>query len=376
MPDPKQIRFLSEIHRQSPVPTALLDGEFGVVWANDEALRRYPTLSYPAGLSLILPTGQMQALHAAAEAGEAFFSFPFGGQLALTACFSRVEDGFLMQLAAEQPREISPYRMTGMSAMITALNTQLRAPLSGILASVGALSQPYYINADPERVRDLTDQINESSYRLLRFAMDYTAYLQYVSGLEPPKLEPLDLTALLEHLAGAARRMTVSVGIGLKATLPEHPVLISGDSQRLLHALLHLLSNSCRFTREENEIAIALTDDGQNAVVTLSDRGLGIPSELIGRVCEPFFSYDHEGMPFAGAGLGLTIARYLIAQHGGALAITSQEGVGTTVAVRLPLLTDDAADALRNPPSELDLLRDRFSLLHVILSDSCGVPAP
>jgi signal transduction histidine kinase len=291
----------------------------------------------------------------------------------LAMAFTPLEQGFLLQMCLAESDGFPPFAQSG-DYLTATLTNQLRAPLSNIFASVSAISQLPQAQED-ERLCDLAAQINGNSYHMLRFTIDFTTYLRYMLGNESYSPSLINLSELLFRICRAAEVLTASVGIPLSLQLPDDPVMLEADSDQLTVALLHLLSNSCRFTREDNRIEVSLSVNDGHAVIAVSDRGLGIPSWLMSRIFEPFFSFDHEGRPFAGSGLGLTIVRHIVSQHHGSVAISSTEEEGTTVAISLPV-SDSGALALKSPPIVADLLRDRFSLLHVLLSDSCGVPSP
>jgi signal transduction histidine kinase len=86
----------------------------------------------------------------------------------------------------------------------------------------------------------------------------------------------------------------------------------------------------------------AIATDG-NAEISIRDAGRGIPGALLNRIFEPFFTTTSEG-----TGLGLAIARQIAIAHAGSLTIDSQEGVGTTTRVLLPLLPSEPAIAVKS----------------------------
>ena len=95
---------------------------------------------------------------------------------------------------------------------------------------------------------------------------------------------------------------------------------------------LNLLLNAVQAVESGGQIAVSLVSDGNSAEVCIRDTGHGIPAALLGRVFDPFVSTKPEG-----TGLGLAIARQIAIAHGGDLRIASEEEVGSTVTLRLPL---------------------------------------
>jgi signal transduction histidine kinase len=108
---------------------------------------------------------------------------------------------------------------------------------------------------------------------------------------------------------------------------------------------LSLLDNACRYTPASGEIAIALDRRDADAIVTVSDSGMGIPADELALVQDRFYRGSNAaGMAPQGAGLGLHLARSIVAAHGGDLQLESELGQGTTVRVRLPLLNQPESD--------------------------------
>jgi signal transduction histidine kinase len=119
---------------------------------------------------------------------------------------------------------------------------------------------------------------------------------------------------------------------------------IRGDPDRLRQLLLILLDNACRYTPADGEISITLTSAGPYAVVTVRDSGIGIPRDELDLVAARFYRGSNAAqMAPSGGGLGLHVAQSIVEAHGGDVAIESEEGRGTAVQVRLPLLKEPEA---------------------------------
>ena len=113
----------------------------------------------------------------------------------------------------------------------------------------------------------------------------------------------------------------------------------------------------------------------ENAVITVMDSGEGIKDDLIKHIFESHFSYNPDGLPITGNGMGLFIVKNIVSMHGGTIAVRSCAGEGTKVAFTLPIKLDkNAPDYIAE--SGMDYLSDRFSAIYVELSDICGSPIP
>jgi signal transduction histidine kinase len=109
------------------------------------------------------------------------------------------------------------------------------------------------------------------------------------------------------------------------------------DTKLLRRALTNLLTNAIKYSPEDKAIQVTLTlTDQCEAVIRVSDHGIGIPEEDIPRLFEPFHRAANVGK-IHGTGLGLAIAKQAIELHGGRITVESAVGVGTTFTIYLPL---------------------------------------
>jgi signal transduction histidine kinase len=127
--------------------------------------------------------------------------------------------------------------------------------------------------------------------------------------------------------------------IDLTAELPEEPVRAFIDGDRMQQVLHNLLENAIRYTDEEGRIRVRLTASREQAVIEVVDSGIGIPSRDIPHVFERFYRSDRARRAYpGGSGLGLSIARWIVEAHKGALEVESAPDQGATFRVKLPLI--------------------------------------
>jgi signal transduction histidine kinase len=120
--------------------------------------------------------------------------------------------------------------------------------------------------------------------------------------------------------------------------LPDAPVTALVDSDRIAQVLTNLLSNAIKFTPDEGRLGVTLAVDGDVAVLTVSDSGIGISDDDGERLFERFFRAGNAlERAIPGTGLGLAICKGIVDAHGGGLGVASTLGHGTTVTVSLPL---------------------------------------
>ncbi|MDG4551271.1 MAG: ATP-binding protein [Candidatus Contendobacter sp.] len=181
-------------------------------------------------------------------------------------------------------------------------------------------------------------QTSESLLRLVDNLLD-------VSQIEAGKLElnrqPLDLRALVERnlafnrvLAGKTQRQLVLV------TPESTPLLLDADGPKLEQVLNNLIGNALKFSPPGTRVEVSLAREGDRAVVSVRDRGPGIPAEEVGKLFRFFQKTSVRGIGGErGSGLGLAIARKIVEGHGGAIQVETEPGRGSVFSFALPVTT-------------------------------------
>lgn len=137
-----------------------------------------------------------------------------------------------------------------------------------------------------------------------------------------------------QHIADTKQvRLSLSRGAQHLVTYG-NPTLIS-------RAVENLVENAIKYTRPQGEVTLSLAKDGANAVVAVQDTGIGIPSDNVNMVFDKFFRAHTPAMDeIPGSGLGLSIVKAIVERHGGQVSVQSQENIGSTFTVSLPLVSN------------------------------------
>ena len=115
--------------------------------------------------------------------------------------------------------------------------------------------------------------------------------------------------------------------------LPETPLEIVCDGDRIQQVLTNLLSNAAKFSSRDGQVAVAAWAEGANAIVTVQDEGIGIPAAALSSLFDRY-RQAHRGK--GGTGLGLAIVKEFVQAHGGGVAVESKEGEGSRFTISLP----------------------------------------
>ena len=125
--------------------------------------------------------------------------------------------------------------------------------------------------------------------------------------------------------------------IQVSAEIPAAPVFVNGDEQALARLCLILLDNAVKYSNEGGHVTFAIRSSDSHAEVLVSDTGIGIAAMDLPRIFDRFWRADKvRSRASGGAGLGLSIARWIVQRHAGEIEIASEPGQGSQVVVRLP----------------------------------------
>jgi signal transduction histidine kinase len=126
---------------------------------------------------------------------------------------------------------------------------------------------------------------------------------------------------------------------GIKFTFDAQETLfVSGDKVKLRQLFINILENAVRYTPADGSVSVSLVRKDLNALISINDTGIGIPSEHLPHIFERFYRVDKaRSRADGGVGLGLAIAKYIAESHKGNITVESEVGKGTTFTVTIPL---------------------------------------
>lgn len=224
---------------------------------------------------------------------------------------------------------------------LTDVGHELRTPLTVIKGNTSLLRM---LNCtDEESLSSIESEVD----RLTRLVGDLLLLAQAEQGKLPlvPGLVELD-TLMLEAL----QQMKVLARDRLALRLGDiDQVLVCGDRDKLKQVLVNLIGNAINYTPAGGEVVVSLGKANDQARLTITDNGPGIPAEDLPHIFERFYRGEKSrtrSRDGKGFGLGLSIAYWIVRNHNGRIEVTSKEGVGTTFCLWLPLAVDDCKQVI------------------------------
>jgi signal transduction histidine kinase len=220
---------------------------------------------------------------------------------------------------------------------LAALAHELRNPL-------GVVSNAFDILPEAQTPEPVSQELREIIGRQISLMSCLVDDLLDVSRISRGQIglarEPCDFAAIVRQTVDDYRSILESNGLELKLDAPSSPVWVVGDSTRLAQSISNLLQNASKFTSTGDTVTVKLVDipDEHCAVLSVRDTGIGMESDFLARIFEPFSQFDPGvGRRQGGLGIGLSLVKGLIELHGGEVHASSQgPGQGSEIAIRLP----------------------------------------
>ena len=189
---------------------------------------------------------------------------------------------------------------------------------------------------DAAAYRQVLQGVNEDVERMIRLVGSLLTLARADAGQIPLARESIDVPALIAGAVEQVRPLAQDRGIALK-TERGPAVAIRADEDLMLQLLLNLLDNAIKYTHAGGDVSVGWRVDGQQVEVRVRDTGVGIASEDIPHLFDRFYRVDKaRSRAEGGAGLGLSISRWIAEAQGGSISLQSTPGQGTTFTVLLP----------------------------------------
>jgi PAS domain S-box-containing protein len=228
---------------------------------------------------------------------------------------------------------------------LATLAHELRNPLAPIS---NALQVWPLVENDREEVEKLRAIMERQIQQMTRLVDDLLDVSRITRGKIRLRQQAVDLKTIVSGAIEAVRPLIDSCGHQLELEVDARPLMVNGDVARLTQAIGNLLHNAAKYTDREGRIRISAMREGRQAVVRISDNGVGIPPHMLDRIFEMFQQVDQSlDRSHGGLGLGLTLVKRLVELHGGSVeAASAGEGQGSEFVMLLPLIDVNVASTV------------------------------
>ena len=231
-----------------------------------------------------------------------------------------------------EAKEVNQFK----SEFVSILSHDIRNPLNAILLAAGLLKNSDDTLNPDKKVAHY--QMIRSAIKNMSLLLDEASFIGRAdSGKLNCELIEIDLVAFCKAIVEEIRLNASQTDIEIVFNIKGNRINILGDEKLLHHILTNLLGNAVKYSPSNSLVIFDLIFKELEVTLRIEDSGIGIPLEEQKHLFEPFHRASNVGK-IAGTGLGLSIVKKCVEAHGGEIAVQSQEGIGSTFTVTLPLL--------------------------------------
>lgn len=248
----------------------------------------------------------------------------------------------------QQAKEQAEAENRAKDEFLAMLGHELRNPLAPISVAAHMLDRP---DLSPERARSACAVIGRQVRHINRLLEDLLDVSRVTRGIADLKRQPVALHDVIHAALEQVRCMAEARHQTISHDLPDAPLMVLGDSARLVQIVSNLLHNAAKYSHDGGAIALRVRQQGAWVTIEVADQGMGIAAEFMPRVFD-LFSQGSRGIDRrqGGLGIGLALVRSLVLLHGGDIACHSAgPEQGSTFIVRLPLAQDAIAASAELP---------------------------
>lgn len=218
---------------------------------------------------------------------------------------------------------------------ISSISHELRTPLTSIKGWAVVLKDAK--EDEKDLVEDGLNIIENEADRLAKMVEELLDFSRYISGRITLDKEIIDISQTCLDISKQMRPRAKSNNIELITDLPKESILIHADENRIKQLLINLLDNAIKFTSDKGWVKFQMLKEDDKVQIMISDNGMGMTKEELAHVKEKFYKGKHSK---SHSGIGLSISDEITKLHQGSLEIFSEENIGTTVKVSLPIEVD------------------------------------
>jgi two-component system cell cycle sensor histidine kinase PleC len=227
------------------------------------------------------------------------------------------------------------------SRFLATMSHELRTPLNAIIGFSEMMNAELLGPLGSKRYVDYAGSINESGRYLLDLINDILDMSKIEAGKYELVHEPVNVVKAIRLSCHMVENTVQDKGLNLTLVSAHDGYVIEADRRAFMQIMLNLLSNAAKFTNTGGAISITVAEsDGDRIAITVTDTGIGIPSDKLHRIGQPFEQVSSATTrSHGGTGLGLAITKKLVEMHEGDLRIESVLGKGTSVTLSMPAIS-------------------------------------
>ncbi|MGQ0505679.1 MAG: ATP-binding response regulator, partial [Myxococcaceae bacterium] len=245
---------------------------------------------------------------------------------ALQETGKQLEEALLTQVKLDQTK----------THFFTNLNHDLRSPLTVVMGGLSSILSDQSFGKGT-RQRHFLELALRSAARLEAMINDMLELSRIDAGMGKLELSRVDLREQIRNLVQVSEPYGHGLKLELRAEVPERPLYLDVDADKLERVLMNLLFNACKFTRPGTVVMVSAKEEDDGVVMSVRDEGTGIPKDDCARIFDRFYrTGTDESRRAKGTGLGLAVVKEFVELHRGRVWVESELGVGSSFFVWIP----------------------------------------
>ncbi|MBP0979149.1 MAG: hypothetical protein J6C55_00665 [Oscillospiraceae bacterium] len=231
--------------------------------------------------------------------------------------------------------------------MVSILSSNLRLPMHLITNAVEILNLDIdkfeSSDFDKKKIKRSISVVENNTYKMYRVCKNLSELIKFSTGSNYLNKSIVKISDYINNLISNCSDYIKLAGLNVVynfSSLSDAVNLMLIDCEKIDLAISNIILNSCQYSFKNKNIFINVTVSKYLLTVVIQDEGFGIPKDKLSDIFRPYMILKNKHYVNRGLGIGLTLAKYIINQHDGSIEIDSEEDVGTTVTIKIPIVCD------------------------------------
>ena len=262
--------------------------------------------------------------------------------------------------------------------IVSILSSNLRLPIHLITNAIEILN--YDIDKmfpeDPEnknKIKKTICVVENNTYKMYRVCKNLSELIRFSTNTNPFNKSVVRISHYINNLIDSCsdwiRLYGLNVVYNFSSLVADSPSWMSIDCEKISLAISNILLNCCQYSNKNKSIFINTTILKDSISITIKDQGFGISKDKLCDIFRPYTALENKHYVNKGMGIGLTLSKYIINQHDGTIFIESEEGIGTTIFVSIPIVCDNSSNVIKvntgiSFKSKMSIVSIQFSPLY------------
>lgn len=255
------------------------------------------------------------------------------------------------------------------------ISHELRTPINIIFSTLQLFELFIKHNLFESSMQDIIRHMGvmkQNCYRLIRLINNIIEATKIDAGFYNLSLHNLDIIQIVEGITSSVADYIKSKGLCIQFCSHLENKIIACDPDKIERIMLNLLSNAVKFSKAQGIINVLLLEENNCIVILVRDNGIGIEKENLETIFQRFRQADTSfTRSYEGSGIGLSLVKSLVEQHGGSISVQSDYGTGSTFTIKLPVrLVNDNPGDIKGTAAKINNLKDsRIERINIEFSD-------